>query len=240
MYNQCKVTIFCVILHRMELIFEDIIVRNAPSLELLLVEAEVTNPPTSDALWAEIEAESARIHREFPMERIRLRGAIDATRAAYKACGKEPNRYRPSAEALCRRAVKGLDLYRSLAIIDLINLVSMRTGHSIGGFDADKIVGPLLTMGVGAPEEPYQAIGRGELNIEGLPIWRDAVGGVGTPTSDNDRTKLSPATRRLVMTVNMFGPGEVSADDTRALIERLLKEYALATSISFKYYKAKP
>ena len=27
------------------------------------------------------------------------------------------------------------------------------------------------------------------LNIEGLPVYRDAVGGIGTPTSDNERTK---------------------------------------------------
>ena len=64
--------------------------------------------------------------------------------------------------------------------------------YSIGGFDADKFVGDTLTLGVGRAGEPYEGIGRGLLNIEGLPVYRDAEGGVGTPTSDNERTKNDP------------------------------------------------
>lgn len=220
----------------MELVFEDIIRQKAPGLKLMLVEADVTNGATPDGLWAEIEAEGERLRALYPMDRICHRSAIDATRTAYKACGKEPNRYRPSAEALCRRMVKGADLYRTLTVIDLINLVSMRTGHSIGGFDGDKIEGDKLTMGIGEPGEPYLAIGRGELNIEGLPVWRDKMGGVGTPTSDNDRTKLEATTRRVVMTVNMFGPGDVSVAETEEFIKRLLTDYAGSTDIKIKHF----
>ena len=52
-------------------------------------------------------------------------------------------------------------------MVDLINLVSLRTGHSIGGFDADKIQGNRLELGIGKAEEPFEGIGRGVLNIEG-------------------------------------------------------------------------
>lgn len=216
--------------------FEKNICAAAPGLEVLLVEADVESLATPDALWAEIEAACAMIHDKYPIEQVRLRGAIDATRAAYKACGKEPNRYRPSAEALCRRAVKGLGLYRSLALIDLINLMSLLTGHSIGGFDSDRFAGNTLTLGVGAEGEPYDAIGRGELNIAGLPVFRDAVGGVGTPTSDNERTKLSPATRRITMTINMYGQGEYTKEEVEALARRLLTDYANARNITTSYW----
>ncbi|MDE6120624.1 MAG: hypothetical protein K2F63_02420 [Muribaculaceae bacterium] len=221
----------------MELKFEDIIRDKAPGLEVMLVEADVDNCATTDRLWSAIMAECSRLSREFPMDRIRHRGAIAATREAYKACGKEPNRYRPSAEALCRRAVKGMELYRSLSVIDLINLVSMASGHSIGGFDADKIAGDTLTMGVGLPGEPYEAIGRGDLNIEGLPVWRDAEGGIGTPTSDNVRTCLEVSSQRVVMTVNMFGHGEMDRDATESLIRSLLEEHASARNIRVKYFQ---
>ena len=40
-------------------------------------------------------------------------------------------------------------------------------------------------LGIGKSGEPYEGIGRGELNIEGMPVYRDAMGGIGTPTSDN-------------------------------------------------------
>lgn len=173
------------------------------------------------------------------MEAVNKLAGIAPTRAAYKALGKEPNRYRPSAEALMRRCVKGLELYRTLSIIDLTNLVSLVSGHSIGAFDADAIEGDLL-LGVGREGEPYEAIGRGQLNIACLPVFRDSVGGVGTPTSDNDRTKLSPSTRHLVMTVNMYGPGLVDEQETIDLLRRLLQDYACATNIVLRRISAVP
>lgn len=223
----------------MEVKFEDVIRSAAPSLEVVLVEAEIDNPRTSDALWNRFEETAALIREKYKMEEIRHRPAIAGTRDAYKALGKEPNRYRPSAEALCRRAVKGMELYRTLTVIDLINLVSMLTGHSIGGFDADKIAGDTITLGSGRHGEPYEAIGRGELNIENLPVFRDSVGGIGTPTSDNDRTKLSPETHRLLMTVNIYRTSDgYDTDDVEKLIRDLLAEFASLRSIKFKRYKA--
>lgn len=221
----------------MDIQFDKDISLAVPGFEVLLVEADVVNGPTPDQLWAEIENACADIKTRYALDDIRHRPAIDATRRAYKACGKEPNRYRPSAEALCRRAVKGLDLYRSLSVIDLINLLSLITGHSIGGFDTDKFVGSTLTLGIGKEGEPYLAIGRGELNIAGMPVYRDAVGGVGTPTSDNDRTKLSPETRHLTMTINLYGDGEQTPEEVEALAKRLLTRYASASNIQTSYRK---
>lgn len=206
----------------------------APALKVVVVEASVCNGPTQDALWAEIGRAALSLHDSMPMEQINKRPAIAATRAAYKALGKEPNRYRPSAEALCRRCVKGLELYRSLAVIDLINLLSIVTGHSIGGFDLDKIDGDSLILGVGREGEPYEAIGRGQLNIACLPVFRDATGGIGTPTSDNDRTKLSGDTTRLLMTINMYGESEMDEAAVAVLTRRLLRDYACATDVEFR------
>ena len=219
----------------MELKFEDIIREKAPALTVALIEADIKNPETDDELWNQIETVAGRIKDSYEMEMVNKRPAIAATRTAYKAFGKEPNRYRPSAEALTRRVVKGLELYRTLAVIDLVNLVSLATGHSIGAFDADQIHGDVLTLGVGREGEPYEAIGRGQLNIHGLPVWRDTIGGVGTPTSDNDRTKLSPSTQHLVMTVNMYS-AEPSADETVGMLVELLERYASATNIRTRLY----
>lgn len=225
----------------MEISFDKEIRRAAPGYSMVLIEARIINTATPDALWAMIEDCAADIKARYPIEQVRHRPAIDATRAAYKACGKDPNRYRPSAEALCRRAVRGLDLYRTYSVIDLVNLVSMLSGHSIGAFDADSIVGNELTLGVGAEGEPYEAIGRGELNIAGLPVWRDAIGGIGTPTSDNERTKLSEHTRRLLMTVNIYGEDpDYPADRVVELISDLLTRFAAASEISSRKYAIEP
>ena len=212
------------------LVVSDEIRAKAPALRVLQIEAEIENPDTSEALWAELEALAADVHGRYAMEMVNKRPAIAATRTAYKACGKEPNRYRPSSEALMRRMVKGLELYRTAAVIDLINLLSVACGHSIGGFDADRIDGDTVTLGIGREGEPYEAIGRGPLNIAGMPVWRDNTGGIGTPTSDNERTKLSPSTRRLLMIVNMYGD-EMPVADIEALARRLLVTYASAKNI---------
>lgn len=212
------------------LVVSDEIRAKAPALRVLQIETEIENPDTPEALWAEMEALAADVHGRYAMEMVNKRPAIAATRTAYKACGKEPNRYRPSSEALMRRMVKGLELYRTAAVIDLINLLSVACGHSIGGFDADRIDGDTVTLGIGREGEPYEAIGRGPLNIAGMPVWRDNTGGIGTPTSDNERTKLSPSTRRLLMIVNMYGD-ELPVADIEDLARRLLVTYASAKNI---------
>ena len=96
--------------------------------------------------------------------------------------------------------------------------------------DADKIVGDALVLGIGKAGEPYEGIGRGELNIEGMPVYRDAVGGIGTPTSDNERTKLELGTTHLLTIINGYSGKEGLRDAADYMIE-LLKEFASAEDI---------
>lgn len=215
----------------MNIIIEPIIKQVAPALKVIAIEAEVRNVATSDSLWEELRLEAHRIASLYQLPDINKRPGILATRAVYKALGKEPNRYRPSCEALCRRIVKGLELYRTLSVIDAINLVSIRSGYSIGGFDRDKIEGDTLCLGAGREGEEFNAIGRGLLNIAHLPIYRDAIGGIGTPTSDEERTKLSLDTRHLLMCVNIYGE-ELSVDDTINYSVDILKRHCDATGIT--------
>lgn len=220
----------------MNIEIEDIIKNVAPHLQVVAIEADVINCDTPDDFWIELTQEALRIAQLYDLSQINKRPGIAATRAAYKALGKEPNRYRPSSEALCRRAVKGMELYRINVLVDIINLISMRSGYSIGGFDADCIQGDLLRLGAGRAGEVFNAIGRGQLNIEGLPLYRDAVGGIGTPTSDEERTKLSIATRRLLMCINIYQE-EMPVGDVVNLSRNLLERYCQATNITVKYVR---
>lgn len=220
----------------MNIEIEDIIKNVAPQLQVVAIEADVINCDTPDDFWTELTQEALRIAQRYDLSQINKRPGIAATRAAYKALGKEPNRYRPSSEALCRRAVKGMELYRINVLVDIINLISMRSGYSIGGFDADCIQGDLLRLGAGRAGEVFNAIGRGQLNIEGLPLYRDAVGGIGTPTSDEERTKLSIATRRLLMCINIYQE-EMPIGDVVDLSCQLLERYCQATNITVKYVR---
>ncbi len=202
----------------------------APGLRVVRIAAEVVNGPTDAALRDELEALAGRVEASYEIADINHRPGIAATRAAYKALDKEPNRYRPAQEQLMRRIVSGKGLYFIDNLVDVCNYVSIASGYAIGAFDSDKIEGDLLTLGVGRPGEPYEGIGRGALNIECMPVYRDAVGGVGTPTSDNERTKITPSTTSLTACVNIYGE-VMPADEVAELYASLLRRYCGADSV---------
>lgn len=203
--------------------------RACPGFSGVAISADIVNSEPDDALWCEIDSRVAAYREAYTVDSVKDIDAIRATRDAYRALGKDPSRYRPSAEALCRRVLRGMQLYRVSTVVDLVNLVSMETGYSIGGFDADKIVGDRLVLGVGRDGEPYEGIGRGPLNIASLPVYRDGAGGIGTPTSDNERTKIHLATSHLLLIVNSYGA--TSPDDAAEELEALLLKYASASNI---------
>ena len=219
----------------MQVIIEQKIKEACPDVKIGLIRADVVNSETPDELWTEIEEASKRIRESYELSWINKRPAIVANRNLYKRMGKDPNRYRVSSEALCRRVVKGLELYRINALVDLINLVSMCSGYSIGGFDADKIVGDTVTLGVGRSGEKFEGIGRGLLNVEGLPLYRDAAGGIGSPTSDEERTKITLETTRLQMQINAFGE-EMPLDDTIEWSVSLLEKYTSAKNVQIDIF----
>ena len=192
------------------------------------VYAEVTNTPFCEGLWQEIDAFTQELRATETADSIKLQPVIAATREAYRRLGKDPSRYRPSAEALRRRLLRGLELYRIDTLVDLINLVSLRTGYSIGGFDADKIQGDTLTLGVGRAGEAFEGIGRGPLKIEGLPVWRDLAGGIGTPTSDHERTKMDVNTRHILALINGYDGDAASLYTAAEMTCGLLEIYAAA------------
>lgn len=201
------------------------------------VEAQVENTPYCEALWEEIARQGEQYRQTLTTESLKQLSGIAATRRVYKACGKDPSRYRPASEALIRRILQGKELYQIDTLVDLINLASIRYGYSIGGFDADKIVGDELTLGIGRNGEPYEGIGRGPLNIEGLPVYRDAAGGIGTPTSDHERTKLSLSTTRLLFLINAYDGDVQQLRRCGEDLQQLLREFARSDGGTFRIIK---
>lgn len=189
------------------------------------VEAKVSNSPYCQPLWDEIDAMGNKYRSTLTTESLKQLSGIAATRRVYRACGKDPSRYRPASEALIRRQLTNKSLYQIDTLVDLTNLASIAYGYSIGGFDADKFHGDTLTLGIGRAGEPYEGISRGMINIEGLPVYRDATGGVGTPTSDNERTKITLETTHLVVLINGYDGNEANVKANAEYIQELLRKY---------------
>lgn len=221
----------------MTVLLSEEILNACPELHVLVVSCDVKNSEPDEQLWKEIADEELAVRSSMKLEEINKWLPIRATRQAYKRLGKDPNRYRPSAEALRRRILRELPLYRVDTLVDLINLLSIRSGYSIGGFDAGKIEGDTLVLGVGHEGEIYHGIGRGELNIAGLPVYRDMAGGIGTPTSDEERTKISLDTSRLLMIINGYS-GLEGLQAAGAYGVDLLKRYVSATNFETELISA--
>lgn len=203
----------------------------APAYKVVLMTANVDCDETPKELTEAINRFGDGLTGVMEMADIAKRPGIAATRAVYKALGKEPNRYRPSHEQMMRRFLKGQGLYTVSALVDTGNLLSLMTGYSVGVFDADAVKGELLTVGVGEADEPYEGIGRGPLNIEFLPVVRDETGAIGTPTSDNERTKTSDSTKRIVVTMHAFGE-DMPIAEAAELAVHLFSLYCNATDIT--------
>ena len=75
------------------------------------------------------------------------------------------------------------------------------------------------------------------LNIEGLPVYRDNQGGVGTPTSDNERTKIDLHTTHLLVLVNGYDGDEAQVRETAEYILQLAERYGEGREGKYIIYK---
>lgn len=180
--------------------------QRVPNLVLGCVSANVTVTKRNEALWREIDQHLAHLTSTIKPEQINSVPQIAAMRSAYKALGKDPSRYRGSAEALLRRVLSGKGLYQINSVVDINNLVSLESLNPAGTYDLEKIASP-IELRVGAEGESYKGIGKDLINIENLPVFADAAGPFGSPTSDSERAMVSLETKRILMVVFSFtGP----------------------------------
>lgn len=208
----------------MQIVVDKDLQEKCPDLKLGVLLVRVLPKSEYPELLAHINTETNKMAASMKIEAISKLPAIVAGRKAYKATGKDPARYRLSAEALLRRCINGKGLYQINNVVDALNLVSIKSGISIGGYDFEKINGN-INMGIGKTEEPYLAIGRGELNIEFLPVLRDDEGAFGSPTSDSERTMVTDDTRKFLLVFFSF-EGEAGLEYSIQLASDLLVKFA--------------
>jgi DNA/RNA-binding domain of Phe-tRNA-synthetase-like protein len=200
-----------------------------PKTALGCVSAQVEAPASPPGLIAELDSCQQAVLR-LPEPRTVLESPqILTTRAAYKALGKDPARYRGSAEALLRRTIAGKGLPRINTVVDIINLVSVESRLPIGLYDLAHVQGDIVFRAGGAGET-YKGIGKYDLNLEGLPVFCDAIGPHGSPTSDSERSMVTSRTKHAVAIIISFG-GKEGLDRWIQRMSELFRRYAAATEL---------
>src|SRR5229473_1262082 len=188
------------------------------------VTVRVAAPASPPALIAELKDwEQATLR--LPEPRAVLESPqILATRSAYKALGKDPARYRGSAEALLRRVISGKGLPQINAVVDVINLVSVESRLPVGLYDLAHVQGDIVFR-AGRAGETYKGIGKYDLNLEGLPIFCDAAGPHGSPSSDSERTMVTTETKQVLAIIISFG-GKERLDRWTQRMSELFQRFA--------------
>jgi DNA/RNA-binding domain of Phe-tRNA-synthetase-like protein len=197
-----------------------------PRAALACVTAEVETGTTPEGLDQELRGCEEKVLKLVEPKAILESAAILATRAGYKSLGKDPARYRGSAEALLRRVIAGKGLPRINNVVDVINLVSVESRLPVGLYDLERVQGDIVFR-TGRAGETYKGIGKYDLNLEGLPVFCDAVGPHGSPTSDSERTMVTLETKQVVAIIISFGGADGLERWTQRMSE-LLGSYAAA------------
>ena len=203
-----------------------------PRLALGFLTARVNARETPHGLLEEMKVREMEI-LHLPEPRALLESPkIMATRAGYKALGKDPARYRGSAEALLRRIISGKGFPQINTVVDIINLVSVDSRLPIGLYDLAQVKGDIVFR-AGRAGETYKGIGKYDLNLEGLPVFSDEEGPHGSPTSDSERTMVTSATKTIAAILVSFGGAE-GLESSCQRMTSLLQKYAQGEDAQFQ------
>src|SRR5260221_9680741 len=203
-----------------------------PNVALGCVEAAVKTGAAAAGLEEALRGCEERIAKLPEPRAVLEAAAIVATRAGYKILGKDPARYRGSAEALLRRLIAAKGMPRINNVVDVINLVSVESRMAIGLYDAAQVKGA-IEFRAGGAGETYKGIGKYDLNLEGLPVFADALGPHGSPTSDSERTMVTEGTKRVLAIMVSFG-GTGGLEPAMKRMEELLTMYAAASELEHR------
>jgi DNA/RNA-binding domain of Phe-tRNA-synthetase-like protein len=201
----------------------------------VLAESLDVAPARSAALAGEIAAAEIECRALWSGIELSAIPGVAAWRAAYKGFGIKRTSYRSSVERLIKRVLAGQPLPEINSLVDLYNMVSLKSGLCLGCDDLEKSAGDLVfrfsrpgdsfvDMGAEAGEDTNDPPKEGEVvYADGRHVlcrrwnWRQDA-----------RTASSAETRRAALTVQSNGVGDVEA--AAGLLARLIARECGGTS----------
>jgi len=196
------------------------------SVGVMTCDVTVSDNKNVDRVIKELENE---ISSTIDIKDVVNLAIIKDGRDAYKKYGKDPSRYRLAVESLYRRLSKGNKLYRINNVVDVGNILSIKTRKSVAVLDYDKIKGDVLIR-LGRDTDNYEGIGRGKLNISKIPLYEDSIGPFGSVTSDTVRTMITKETTSILLFIISFS-GKKALYEELELAKNLYTEFAEAKNI---------
>ena len=140
---------------------------------------------------------------------------IKEWRALWKKFGADPNRYRPSMEAMYRRIAKQNYITPMHSAVDLNNFFSMQYEIPMGIYDVANIHGN-ITLTIGNEETTYNGLNGRENKLRNILTLQDDIGPFGSPFVDSVRTAVTENTTEALQVV--FLRPSINKEDALKLI----------------------
>lgn len=214
----------------MQITINDDLKNRCPEIRLGIISYSADAGEKCDDLWLFMQQNTLKtVRARLAAAPVSEYGNIAEARAAYRAFGQDPTRYRISSEALLRRVSQGKPLYQINSVVDTCNMISLESGFSVGSYDESRITGD-VELRLGRRDESYEGIGRGTVSIERLPVLADAASPFGGTTCDSLRAMITPGGKRIATVIYSFsGNNDLEIYLLKALV--WLEKYAQARDI---------
>ena len=147
---------------------------------------------------------------------------IQEWRQLFKRTGKDPNRYRHSAEALYRRVQKQNYLASTQSAIDVNNFFSLQYQVPIGIYDMEKLQGA-VTIRIGEENEEYLGLNGRANSLNHLIISSDELGPFGSPYVDSNRSPVTELTKNALQIIYLQPSTDL--ENAKKLTESLMKMF---------------
>jgi DNA/RNA-binding domain of Phe-tRNA-synthetase-like protein len=172
-----------------------------PDFKLGIIEYKnISVGPSPQMLIGRLQLHQESTFFELENKNVTELPGIQEWRKIFKLTGKDPNRYRHSAEALFRRVQKQNFLSSVQSAIDLNNFFSLQYQVPIGIYDCEKLSGP-VTIRIGQENEEYLGL-NGRLNsLHHLIVSSDQQGPFGSPFVDSERSPVTENTKNALQII---------------------------------------
>jgi DNA/RNA-binding domain of Phe-tRNA-synthetase-like protein len=175
---------------------------DSPRLNIAMIILEELKVGQSSSSFEEYERETFKeIRSQMTLEEVKDDPIFRSYRDLYWTFGMDPTKLRVSSEAVLRRILKGMNLWRISDIVDIINLASAYHKIPIGLVDAARLQGDLVIRS-SFDGEVFQRIGGKIIVCRGREIVvadEEKIVCFGYATHDSERTMITKDTDRALV-----------------------------------------
>lgn len=207
----------------MEIKLSKEIIEHIPNFKVGIIEyKDITVSESPQMIRGRLQLFQESIYFDLESKTVTELAGIKEWRSIFKKYGKDPNRYRPSVEALYRRVQKQNYLSSVQSAIDVNNFFSLQYQVPIGIYDLNNLNGP-VSIGLGMEGEEYTGL-NGRINsLNRLIVSSDNLGPFGSPFVDSNRAPVTFATKNALQIIYLRPSTDI--DNAKRLTESLMSMF---------------